>query len=77
MVLTDVEATCCIVTQQVAFKPVAVLLSQVVVLFVGMSMACPCEGSGFLLVWMEVVAWLFAAGRIDLPSGDGVGAGRG
>ncbi len=43
--------------------------SQVVVLFVGMSMAYPCEGSGFLLVWMEVVAWLFAAGRRDLCLG--------
>ena len=43
--------------------------SQVVVLFVGMSMACPCGGSGFLLVWMGVVAWLFVAGRIDLCLG--------
>ena len=45
---------------------VGMLASQVVVLSVGMSMACPCEG---LLVWMEVVAWLFAAGRIDLSLG--------
>ena len=43
--------------------------SQVVELFAGTSMACPCGGSGFLLVWMGVVAWLFAAGRMDLCLG--------